>query len=387
VSGFANLPRAVQRRRSRAAIALAVLAALAGGSAAGAPPKLEARAYYVQSGYDGTVLAEWNASERRAPASITKLMTVLVALEHADLDEVVTVPPAAAGLGESTIFLRAGEQVSVHDLAIGALVPSANDAATALALHVGGGSIPRFVGMMNEKARRLGLRDTHFVNPHGLDEPGHVSSARDAVRLVRAALRNSFIRRSVSLEHATLANGRAVVTTDDLLSRYAPLLGGKTGHTAGAGWSQVAAARSDGVTVYASVLGVATRSQRNDELETLLRWALREYRRVAAVATGRTYARVRTGYDRPDVRLVALSPVVRPVRVGRPLVERIVAPAAIALPVERGRRLGEVRVYDGRRLVAASPLVAAEAVSEPGALGKAGWYAKRTVHHLAGLVW
>ena len=377
----------MQRTRFRAAIALAALAALSGGSAAGAPPKLEAKAYFVQSGYDGTVLAERNASAPRAPASITKLMTVLVALEHASLDEVVTVPAAATGIGESTIFLRAGEQVSVRDLAIGALVPSANDAATALALHAGGGSVSRFVELMNEKARRLGLRDTHFVNPHGLDQPGHVSSARDAVRLVRAGLRNTFIRRSVSLERATLSNGRTVVTTDDLLSRYGPLLGGKTGHTTDAGWSQVAAARSGGVTVFASVLGVASRSQRNDELERLLRWALREYRRVAAVAPGRTYARVRTGYDRPDVRLVALRPVVRPVQVGRPLVQRIVAPTAIALPVERGRRLGEVRVYDGRRLVAVSPLVAAEAVSEPSSLGKAAWYAKRTLHHLGGLVW
>jgi serine-type D-Ala-D-Ala carboxypeptidase (penicillin-binding protein 5/6) len=380
------VPRAVQRTRFRAAIAVATLAALVGGSAAGAQPKLDAKAYYVQSGYDGTVLAERNASERRAPASITKLMTVLVALEHARLDDVVTVPAAATGLGESTIFLRAGEQVSVRDLAIGALVPSANDAATTLAFHAGGGSIPRFVELMNEKARRLGLRDTHFMNPHGLDEPGHFSSARDAVRLVRAALRNPFIRRSVALDHATLANGRSFETTDDLLSRYASLLGGKTGHTADAGWSQVAAARSGGVTVYASVLAVASRSQRNDELEKLLRWALREYRRVAAVAAGRTYARVRTGYDRPDVRLVALRPVVRPVRAGRPLVERVAAPAAIALPVERGRRLGEVRVYDGRRLVAASPLVAAEAVSEPSGLGKAAWYAKRTLHHLGGFV-
>lgn len=377
----------MHRTRFRTAIAGAALAALVGGSAAGAPPKLDAKAYYVQSGYDGTVLAERNASERRAPASITKLMTVLVALEHASLDDVVTVPAAATGLGESTIFLRASERVSVRDLATGALVPSANDAATALAFHAGGGSVFRFVELMNDKARRLGLRDTHFVNPHGLDEPGHVSSARDAVRLVRAALRNGFIRKTVALDHATLANGRAVVTTDDLLSRYAPLLGGKTGHTADAGWSQVAAARAGGVTVYASVLGAATRSERNDELESILRWALREYRPVAAVAAGRTYVRVRTGYDRPDVRLVALRPVVRPVRAGRPLVEKVVAPAVIELPVERGRRLGEVRVYDGRRLVAESPLVAAESVSEPDGLGKAAWYAKRTLHHLGGFVW
>jgi serine-type D-Ala-D-Ala carboxypeptidase (penicillin-binding protein 5/6) len=319
-------------------------------------------------------------------ASITKLMTALVALEHARLDEVVTVPTVAAGVGESTIFLRRGERIPVRDLVVAALVPSANDASVALAHHVGRGSVSGFVELMNEKARALGLLDTHYANPHGLDAPGHVSSARDAVRLARVALRNPVIRRTVGLEQATIASGRTVSSTDDLLSRYGPLLGGKTGHTTGAGWAQVAAARAGGVTVFAAVLGEPTRAQRNDDLEALLRWGLREYRRVTAVATGRTYATVATPYDRPRVRLVARRAVIRPQRVERPLVERVVAPTAVVLPVARGQRLGEVRVFDGRRLVASAPLVAAEAVSAPDGLGKAAWYAKRTLHHLAGLV-
>ena len=116
-------------------------------------------------------------------------MTVLVALEHARLDDVVTVTPQAAGVGESTVGLRPGERLSVRDLAIAALVPSANDAATALAVHVGRGSVARFVAMMNAKARSLGLTSTHFENPHGLDQPGHVSSARDVTTLLSAALR------------------------------------------------------------------------------------------------------------------------------------------------------------------------------------------------------
>ena len=119
-----------------------------------------------------TVLAARAPDARRAPASITKLMTVMVALEHTRLDDVVTVTPEAARVGESSIALRVGEHLPVRDLAIAALVPSANDAATALAVHVGHGSVPRFVALMNAKARALGLRSTHFENPHGLDQRG-----------------------------------------------------------------------------------------------------------------------------------------------------------------------------------------------------------------------
>ena len=104
-------------------------------------------------------------------------MTVLVTLDHARLDEVVTVSKRTAQVGESTINLRPGERLTVHDLIEAALIQSANDAAEALAEHVGGGSVPRFVAMMNAKARELGLKHTHFANPSGLDQAGHYSSA------------------------------------------------------------------------------------------------------------------------------------------------------------------------------------------------------------------
>jgi D-alanyl-D-alanine carboxypeptidase (penicillin-binding protein 5/6) len=370
-------------RRSALAVA-AVLAALAPSAAGTPPPPVQAHAYVVTSGLDGSVLAGRAASERRSVASITKLMTVLVALRHARLGDVVTVPPQAAGVGESTIFIRAGDRVTVRDLALGALVPSANDAATALALHVGG-SAERFVAMMNAKARALGMRDTRFANPHGLDQAGHLSSARDVVTLLRAALREPFVRAAARLPRVTI-RGRVFEATNDLAGVFAPLVGGKTGHTSQAGWSEVAAAREPGVVVYAAVLGSPTREQRNDDLEALLRFALGEHRAVAAVSSTRTYAVVRTAYGRDDVRLVAPRTIVRAARVDRPLLERVVAPTAVALPVAQGQRLGEVRVYDGSRLVASSPLVAAGAVSAPGTLDKAGWYARRTVHHLAGLV-
>ncbi len=364
-----------------AAVAVALTFAAA---ATGRPPAVQAHAYVVRGGPDDATLASRDADARLPLASITKLMTVLVALQHARLAEVVTVAPQAAAVGESTIFLRTGERMTVHDLAIGALVPSANDAATALAAYVGRGSVPRFVALMNAEARSLGMGDTHFVNPHGLDQRGHVSSARDVVTLLTAALQVPFIRTWSTRQRATISGGRIVQSTDDLLSRL-PLVGAKTGHTDGAGWSQVAAVRQNGVRITASVLGSPTRARRDADLEALLRWGLAQYRPIRAIDASRTYALARTGYGRATVRAVSLRTVVRPARVGRALVERVVAASELSLPVRKGQPIGEIRVYDGTRLVARAPLVADRSVSVPDTVGKVGWYARRTIHHLVGL--
>ncbi len=331
------------------------------------------------------MLAARRADEQRAIASITKLMTAVVTLEHARLSDEVTVAPRSAGVGESTANLRTGERLPVSTLLRALLVASANDAADALATHVGEGSTARFVELMNAKASALGLEETHFVNPHGLDEPGHVSSAEDATTLLRYALGVPFIRDAVDRSSVELPGGREFPTTDDLLDSWPPLLGGKTGHTADAGWSETAAAHARGVTVYGTVLGGSSRTGRNAALQELLTYGLGQYHRVAAIDASRTYAEAETGYDQPLVRLIAPRTVGVTVREGKPLVERIVAPGVVELPVKKGQRLGKVEVYDGSRLVATSRLVAAEAVSEPGLLGKASWYAKQTASNLWGI--
>ncbi len=376
------------RRALLAVVALvAVLATPVQASSADAPaaPPIAAASWYLV-GEDGAVLARRDAARARAIASITKLMTAVVVLEHARLDDVVRVSPLAADVGESTVYLRAGEELTVADLLRATLVPSANDAAEALALHVGGGSADRFVDLMNAKAAELGLRDTHFENPHGLDQRGHVSSARDVTTLLRYALGVSFIRDALQRSSVVLPGGRAFPTTDDLLQSWAPLVGGKTGHTQDAGWSETAAASRGGVTVYGAVLGSDTRSSRNDALRELLSFGLDQYRRVQVVDGARAYARAKTGYGQPAVELVAPRTLVRAVRLGTPLVERVVAPSALALPVAKGERLGRVEVYDGNRLVASSNLVAADAVADAGLWAKAKWYATQTARNLLGLV-
>jgi D-alanyl-D-alanine carboxypeptidase (penicillin-binding protein 5/6) len=348
---------------------------------AAAPPRVTAHAYLVENGTTGEVLLADNARARLPIASITKLMTVLVALQHVRLDDVVTVSGRAAEVGESSIELRPGDRLTVRDLIEAALIQSANDAAVALAEYVGG-SQAAFVAMMNAEAQKLGLHDTHFANPDGLDAPGHYSSAHDVTRLARIAMRNPVIRSTVRRSTATIAGGRVLTTWNDLLTRFPGLFGVKTGHTGAAGWSEVAAARGHGVTIYATLLGGTTREGRNADLAALLVWGLARYRTVDVVTARRVYATATAPYGRRPLKLVAAGPVRRVVRVDRPLVERVVAPSVVSLPVRRGEQIGEVKVYAGGRLVATRPLVASRAIAKPGFVGRSEWYLGQAAHHV-----
>jgi D-alanyl-D-alanine carboxypeptidase (penicillin-binding protein 5/6) len=369
----------------RLAVLFAIAATLAlAVVAAAAPPPVDGEAYFVQNSGTGEVLASRDEHEQLPMASITKLMTAIVALEHASLDDVATVSRRTASIGESTINLRPGERVTLRDLIRAALIQSANDAANAIAAYVGHGSVGSFVELMNARARQLGLEDTHFANPDGLDAPGHYSSAADVTKLARVAMNKPFIRETVRLVDAEAA-GRRLHTWNDLLSTFPRTIGVKTGHTNGAGWSQVAAARGRGVTIYATLLGGETREGRNGDLAALLAWGLSRYRTVWAIDGGRVYGTARTAYGKPPVRLVAAEPALRVVHVERPLVERVVLPAEAALPVRKGQRLGEVQVLDRGRVIARSPLVAADAVERPGVVGRVGFYAGRTFDHMGGL--
>ena len=200
-----------------AAVAAALVVALS--AAASTPPPVDARAVIVADGRTGDVLYAENADRRMAMASITKLMTALVTLEHARPGEVVTVSPRAIGKGGSSIFLTAGEQLTVRELLAAALIQSANDAAFALAAHVGDGSVPRFVQLMNEKAAELGLEDTHYVRPDGLDTPGHFSSAEDVLALSRVAMQRPLVRRLVRTKTMQISGPRTLKSWNDLLWR------------------------------------------------------------------------------------------------------------------------------------------------------------------------
>jgi len=366
------------------AAAVAALAFVSSVAAQAAAPHVTARAYLVENPVTGEVLLQHGAWARAPIASLTKLMTVLVTLDHTRWNDVVRVRSDAAKVGESTVNLRAGERLTVGDLVKAALIQSANDAADALADYVSNGDQKAFVALMNEKAKQLGLDGTHFVRPDGLDVSGHYSTAHDVTVLAEAAMRDPRIRSVVRLRTDTIAGHRRLHTWNDLLGVFRGLYGVKTGHTAAAGWCEVAAVRRNGVTLYTTILGSPNRSQRNTDLAALLRWGIARYRPIWLVKPGRIYLRASVGYGKAAVPIVAQNGLARPVRVDKPLVERVIAPAALQLPIERGSRVGELRVYSGRRIVARSPLVAGRSVSKPGFGGKVGFYAGRTLRHIGG---
>ena len=365
----------------------AVVAALAWTAPAFAAnaPVPNARAYYVVNASNGEVIASHDAQVEVPIASITKLMTVLVALDHLKLDDVVTVRASAAHVGEEHIPLATGQRITVRDLLKGALIQSANNAADALAEAASGGDVSRFVAWMNARATAIGLHHTHFLRPDGLDVPGHVSSARDVAVLAQVAMHSPIVRSLVRERSDTIEGGHFVVRTwNDLLGVVPGLFGVKTGHTNDAGWCQVAAVRRPGYTIYAVILGSPSRAQRNFDLRRLLAWSVSQYRTMTVVRHT-AYAQAALGYGRRPVSLVASQPLLRVVRVGRALVQRVVAPTAVTLPVRRGQRLGRIEVWDGRKLLGTRPLLAARSVSRPGLGGRVRWYATRTAHHLLAL--
>jgi D-alanyl-D-alanine carboxypeptidase (penicillin-binding protein 5/6) len=311
---------------------------------------------------------------------------VLVALQHLQPSDVVTVGASAAQVGESRIPLYRGERISVHDLLAGALIQSANDAADALADAASGGDRTKFVGWMNARARALHLRDTHFARPDGLDAPGHVSSARDVSVLARVAMRSPIVRSFVRLRSTPIEDGRFVVHTwNDLLGVFPGLIGVKTGHTNDAGWCEVAAVRRNGYTIYAVILGSPNRSQRNSDLADLLAWSVSQYQTLELVRP-QPYAWASAPYGLGRLALVAAKPLVRVVRVGHRVTARIVAPTAVALPVARGELLGRIELWEGRTLLGSRPLVASRTITRPGLGGRLRWYSTRTVHHLLGFL-
>ena len=371
-------------RLALAAVAVVGTCWLAGAARAAGPPTPQATAWLVENPLTGEILTEHDDRLRTPIASITKLMTLIVALQHLKLNQVVTVDPRAAAVGQESIYLQSGQQITVHDLVKGALIQSANDAADALALATAP-SYPAFAAMMNAEAQKLGLTDSHFVRPDGLDEPGEYSSARDVAMLALDAMRIPVVRNTVDKVTGTLADGFQLHTWNDLLGVFPGVFGVKTGHTDNAGWCQVAAVRGDGTVIYAVILGSPSRAQRNADLEKLLAYGLDQYRMVDAVRAGRGYATVKVPFGRKPVTLVAKTPLQAVVRIGAPLTERVVAPLVASLPVARGQVLGHVQVWERGRLIGERPLVASRAVAKPGFTARAEWYAGRTVSNVVGL--
>ena len=209
-----------------------------------AAPTISARRAIVTDALSGAALYEKDADAQSRIASTTKILTALVVAERCDPDEIVVIPPAAAGIKGSSMDLRAGERLTVRELLYGLLLVSGNDAAAALAIHCAG-SEAAFAALMNEKARELGAADSRFVNPHGLDAEGHFSTARDLTKIAAAAMDNPLLREITSTKRAQIGD-RTLVNHNKLLWRGQDVVGVKTGYTRAAGRILVSAAERDG---------------------------------------------------------------------------------------------------------------------------------------------
>jgi len=355
------------------ALLAALLAGAPAGIGAGPAPTPSGSAWLLADGATGEVLAERAPDVARPMASLTKMMTALVALESGDPDRMVTVVPAAASVGESSAVLRPGERMSMRNLVRGLMVGSGNDAATAIAYAVAG-SEAEFVTRMNEKAASMGLTRTRFANPHGLDESGHRASPRDLLVLGRAVMANPFLRDLVGSRTVTLpgpggSGTRRLQSENDLLSIMPDADGIKTGHTDDAGYTLVAHATSGtlGRDLYAVLMGEPDRATRARDAKALLEWGFSHYARPVVVRRGAPVVSLEVqGVPGELVPLAPPANVAATIRTGRPVQLRVVAPSMATAPLAKGARVGQVEVRQGDDVVARSALVATRAVASPG---------------------
>jgi D-alanyl-D-alanine carboxypeptidase (penicillin-binding protein 5/6) len=308
------------------------------------------------------------ASTRRLPiASTTKLMTALVTLEHEhDLGRTVTAAPYAAGPAESLMGLRTGERVTIRDLVRGLLLASGNDAAHTLAVRVGG-SEANFVRMMNRRAKALGLTDTHYTNPVGLDEGRNYSSAQDLAKLALILLQNDFFATTVDSPSASVTSGgrtRTLFNRNTLVRQVPWVTGVKTGHTNLAGYVLVGAASRKGIRLVSVVIDDPSEAARDADSLALLKWGLRQYRTAVVLPKGKVMARPKLDFrDGATVDVVASRAVKLVIRRSAPptiAVSRI--PAELKGPLKRGQQVGTATISRGGTVVATVPLVTRVAV-------------------------
>lgn len=318
---------------------------------------------------EGRTLWERDATEVRAMASTTKIMTALVVLEHAKLDETVVVSPAAAAVGEAGIDLVAGEQMTVRQLLEAMLICSANDAAYALAEHVGG-TVDAFVGMMNDKAKEMGLKNTAFANPHGLDAPGHHTTAADLAAMAAKAMADPTFASIVSKPSVTVTRAGVSKTYESsnmLIGTYDGAIGVKTGWTNEAGFCVVASARRGGITLVAVVLGASSEDDRFAQARALLDWGFTHYKPTQVASAEATAALVPvTDYlDRSVPAVVAADASLPVFDLQGDVRARVDVLPDVAAPIAKGQRLGTYSVVQGSTLLAQVPIIAAADVPAP----------------------
>ena len=364
------------RRLSALALSLAMTSLLFSPLTAAAaqednmPLPLSSASALLMEKETGTVLLQQNAHQKLEPASVTKVMTLLLVMEAVDsgrlsLDESVPVSAHAAGMGGSQVYLKEGERLSVSDLIKCVAVVSGNDCAVALAERLSG-SESAFVDQMNQKAQALGMEDTHFVNCTGLPAPGHLTSAYDIALMSRQLLlHHPDIRQYTTIWTDSIRNGAFGLTnTNRLIRFYDGATGLKTGFTASAQYCMSAAAQRNGMELIAVVMKAPTTAQRFQDASCLLDYGFANYALLTPQPEGPLA---------PIDVLLGQSKTVQPQlqRECRLLVEKAQADQIttrvdlardVQAPVDPGQTLGEFQVYVGEQLRDTVPIVAAQGV-------------------------
>lgn len=245
-------------------------------------PDINSRAAVVIDRSSNTILYGKNEKEKRKMASTTKIMTALVVIENANLDDVVTISKKAAGTGGSRLGLKTNDQITVNNLLYGLMLCSGNDAAVALAEHVGG-SVEEFAVLMNSKANDLGLLNTHFVTPHGLDKDEHYTTAYELALLSNYALKNETFAKIVNTKYTSITindYSKSLHNTNELLGVLNGVYGIKTGFTNGANRCLVTACKRENLDIICVVLGADTKSFRTKDSIKLIEYVFANYSNV-----------------------------------------------------------------------------------------------------------
>ena len=310
---------------------------------------LECKSAILMEAGTGRVLYEQNADEALPPASVTKVMTLLLVMEAIEsgkisLEDSVRTSAHAAGMGGSQIYLKEGEEMSVEDMVKSVVIASANDAACALAEHISG-SEEAFVKKMNETAAELGMKNTSFENTNGLDDTAknHLTSARDIAIMSRELIKHEKILEYSSIWMDTVRNGMFGLTNTNRLVRfYRGCTGLKTGSTSKAGFCVSATAERDGVSLICVIMGAESGDKRNAMAARLLDYGFANYGVYQYVPESIDDLKVTGGvYESVNVEAESFSAVVEKGKVGQ-VQYRIEMPESVAAPIKQGDRVGEI---------------------------------------------
>lgn len=321
---------------------------------------------------DGQVLFEQNADEQLPPASVTKIMTMLLTMEAIDsgkasLEDMVTASAHAAEMGGSQIYLKEGEQMTLHDMLKSIAVASANDAAVAVAEHLGG-SEEAFVSMMNERAKELGCTGTTFVNPNGLDTDGEETrtTARDLAIISAELLKHEKILEYTSIWMDTVRDGAfGLANTNKMLKLYDGMIGLKTGYTSTAGYCISAVAERDGTRFIAVVLGEPDKESRNADITAMLNYGFANYTMAGILEDEQQLEAVPVELgiqERAAVRLADDTAILLEKTAADTLTREIIMEECVQAPVAEGTKLGEVVLKRGEEEIARRDIIAAETV-------------------------